>query len=150
MYGFKNGVLVSASAGGPAEKAGLKAGDIIATIDGRRSRMATTWSTIIATRKPGTTVRLGYLRSGKQDSTTVTIGDRTKVFAANGTAQNDENQGPGDQSGSEGKLGLSVTEIPASAANQTGLHGVLVESVKPGSFAEEIGVQQGGVIVERE
>ena len=44
VYGFKNGVLVNrVQPGGPADKAGLKPGDIIITIDGRPSRMATTW-----------------------------------------------------------------------------------------------------------
>ena len=40
----------------------------------------------IASRRPGSTARLGYLRDGKQDDTTVTIGDRDKVFANLGSA----------------------------------------------------------------
>ena len=146
VYGFKTGVLVSqVTPGAPADKGGIKAGDIIVSIDGRQIKNGDDLVNDIATRKPGTTVSLGYLRSGKQDSATVTIGDRTKVFANNGQAQNDENQGPGDQSGSEGKLGLSVNEVPAAAASK-GVHGVFIDSVKPGSFADEMGLPQGAVI----
>lgn len=148
VYGFKNGVLVSSvTPNGPSDKAGLKPGDIIVTIDGREIKNGDDLVNDIASRKPGTTARLGYLRNGKQDSATVTIGDRTKVFANAGQAENDQNQGPSDQGGSETKLGITVSDIPSAVASKTGMHGVVIDSVKPGSFADEIGVPQGQVIV---
>ena len=82
VYGFKNGVLVQeVQPGGPADKAGLKAGDIITTIDGRPIKDGDDLVNEIASRRPGSTIRLGYVRDGKQEDTTVTIGDRDKVFA---------------------------------------------------------------------
>jgi serine protease Do len=148
VYGFKSGVLVShVQPGGPGEKAGLKAGDIIVTIDGRQIKDGDDLVNDIAVRKPGSTAKLGYLRNGATETATVTIGDRTKVFANNLVAQNDDNQNPDQPSGSETKLGLAVDEIPASVAGKTGIHGVIVKEVKPGSFADEIGVAQGAVIV---
>ncbi len=82
VYGFKNGVLVQeVQPGGPADKAGLKPGDIITTIDGRPIKDGDDLVNEIASRRPGSTIRLGYLRDGKPQDTTVTIGDRDKVFA---------------------------------------------------------------------
>ncbi|HZB88186.1 MAG TPA: trypsin-like peptidase domain-containing protein, partial [Terracidiphilus sp.] len=83
VYGFKSGVLVQqVTPGQPADKAGLKAGDIITTIDGRAIKDGDDLVNEIANRRPNSTVRLGFLRDGKSSDTTVTIGDRDKVFAA--------------------------------------------------------------------
>jgi len=148
VYGFKSGVLIShVQPGGPGDKAGLKAGDIIVTIDGRQIKDGDDLVNDIAVRKPGSAAKLGYLRNGNTETATVTIGDRSKVFANSVVAENDDNQGPDQPSGSETKLGLAVDEIPASVAGKTGIHGVIVKEVKPGSFADEIGVAQGAVIV---
>jgi serine protease Do len=148
VYGFKSGVLVShVQPGGPGDKAGLKAGDIIVSIDGRSIKDGDDLVNDIAVRKPGSTAKLGFLRNGSTETATVTIGDRSKVFANNQVAQNDDNQGPEQPSGSETKLGLAVDEIPAAVAGKAGIHGVVVKDVKPGSFADEIGVAPGAVIV---
>jgi serine protease Do len=148
VYGFKSGVLISnVQPGGPGDKAGLKPGDIIISIDGRSIKDGDDLVSDIAVRKPGSTAKLGYLRNGKEDTATITIGDRSKVFAPSQTAENDENQSPDQTTGSEAKLGLSVDDVPAAAASKTGIRGVLVKAVKPGSFADEIGVSQGAVII---
>jgi len=148
VYGFKTGVLISSvQPAGPGDKAGLKAGDIIVSIDGRQIKDGDDLVNDIAVRKPGSTAKLGYLRSGKEASTTVTIGDRSKVFVATQAADNDNNPSPDQQPGSETKLGLTVEDVPAQVASKMGIHGVIIKSVKPGSFADEIGVQQGGVII---
>ena len=100
VYGFKNGVLVQlVQPGGPADKAGLKPGDIITSIDGRTVKDGDDLVNDIAGRRPGTTVHLGYLRDGKQDDATVTIGDRDKVFASM------NNPAGGSQSGERGRGG---------------------------------------------
>ncbi|HSY02479.1 MAG TPA: trypsin-like peptidase domain-containing protein [Acidobacteriaceae bacterium] len=151
VYGFKSGVIVSAvGAGLPAAKAGLKAGDIITTINGQPVKDGDDLVAQISEYKPGTNVDLGYLRSGQSMHATVTIDDREKVLAAMNNAANSENeQGSGQAPGniSPAKLGITVTDLPQGAP--AGLHGVLIQSVKPGSFADEIGVGdfQGGVIV---
>ncbi|MFZ0272463.1 MAG: trypsin-like peptidase domain-containing protein [Acidobacteriaceae bacterium] len=151
VYGFKSGVMISAiTPNQPAAKAGLKPGDIITTIDGKPVRDGDDLVATISVRKPGSTVDIGYLRNGQSLHTTVTIADRDKMMAAIDAAGNDEgdqgeNRTPG--SISPAKLGITVEDLPQGAP--AGLHGVLIESVKPGSFADEIGVGnfQGGVIV---
>jgi len=80
-YGFKNGVLVQlVQPNGPADKAGIKALDIITTVDGRSIKDGDDLVNEIASRRPGSTIRLGYMRDGKPMDTTVTIGDRDKCL----------------------------------------------------------------------
>ena len=147
VYGFKNGVLVqSIQPGGPAEKAGLKAGDIVTAIDGRAIKDGDDLVNEIASRRPGSTVRLGYLRDGKPADTTVTIGDREKVFADQGNAQLES--GPDDKGDAgEAKLGIVVREVSPSTAAKLHSPGVLIQSVRPGSFADLQGLAQGLVII---
>jgi serine protease Do len=147
VYGFKNGVLVqSISPGGPADKAGLKVGDVIVSIDGRQIKDGDDLVNDIANRRPGTGLRLGYLRDGKEMTASVTVGDRTKVFTANAQpAPGDDNSPNGPAGAGEGKIGVVVRDLPTALTNKN-ISGVLIQSVRPGSFAFEIQLPEGGVI----
>src|SRR6201997_2799220 len=149
VYGFKSGVLISSvQPGFAADKAGLKPGDIITTVDGRPIKDGDDLVTDISARKPGSTAKVGYIRNGQHLEATVTIGDRTKMIAAAGNTQDqDVNPSPESPDPSQSKLGLAVSDLPQNAP--AGLHGVVVQSVKPGSFADGINLSgaQGMVIV---
>jgi serine protease Do len=148
VYGFKSGVLVSAvTPHGPADQAGMKGGDIITTVDGKSIKDGDALVTEIAARKPGSSVHLGYLRNGQEANATLTIADRAKLYAAQPAAQNGENGPESAPNASQGKLGLTVEAVP-EALTSKGIHGVLVTQVKPGSFADEAGLQSGLVITE--
>ena len=142
MYGFKAGVIVnSVTPGGPSDKAGIKPRDIIVSIDGRAIKDGNDLVAEIASRHPGTTARIGYIRDGKQEEATVTIGDRDKVFAE--VAKNEEEQ-PADKGDSgEAKLGITVKELPAPLAAKLGTGAMVVQSVRPGSFADMQGLVPG-------
>ena len=147
VYGFKNGVLVQeVTANGPAEKAGIKAGDIVTAIDGRSIKDGDDLVNEIASRRPGSTIRLGYIRDGKQADTTVTIGDRDKVFADLAGNQVEKDQ---DEKGDVGETKLGVVVRDASPATAAKLHmpGVVVQSVRSGSFADLQGLEPGLVII---
>jgi serine protease Do len=147
VYGFKEGVLVQEiQPGGPAEKGGLKPGDIITHIDGRAVKDGDDLVNEIASRRPGSTVRLGYLRDGKQADTTVTIGDRDKVFADLGNQAAVENSEEKGDVGEE-KLGMVVREVTAQTAAKLHISGVVIQSVRNGSFADLQGLQPGLVII---
>lgn len=149
VYGFKSGVLINTVAPGqPADKAGLKPGDIIISIDGKNIKDGDELVAEIANRKIGSSVRIGYLRDGKEASTSVMIGDRAKVFAPGGTAENDSGAGPGDTDASQAKLGIAIADLSADLVTKTGLHGIQIKAVKPGSFADEIGLASGLIIVQ--
>ncbi len=146
MYGFKNGVMVSTvTPGKGAAKAGLLPNDIITTIDGRQVKDGDDMVADISARKVGSTVKLGYLRDGKPNTATVTIGNRADLTAA-ANSDDDSDSAQASDVGL-GKLGISVSAVPPAIATKAGVKGgVVVSAVKPGSFAEEINLQKGMII----
>jgi len=145
VYGFKNGVLVqTVTPGGPSDKAGLKPRDIIISIDGRPIKDGNDLVEEIANRRPGTTARIGYLRDGKQADTTVTIADRDKVTQEI-ASDNEEPQNDNHDSG-QNKLGIAVREMTPAMSQKLGTGGVVIQSVRPGSFADQQGLEPGLVI----
>ncbi len=146
VYGFKNGVLVQqVQPGGPADKGGIKPGDIITTIDGRAIKDGDDLVNDIASRRPGSSIRLGYLREGKQGDATVTVGDRDRVFA-DLTGQQPQNA-PDNSSEAGEKLGLVVRQVTDQTATRLHTSGVIIQSVRTGSFADLTGLEPGLVIV---
>jgi serine protease Do len=152
MYGFTNGVLVSqVTPSGGAAKAGLQPGDVIVSVDDQKIKDGDDLVSIISARKVGSSVKLGYMRNGKLQTANVVIGDRAKTYAdiAGGSGDNDENAGPQEADAGQTTLGITVESIPQPVQQRTGIHtGVVVTSVKPGSFAEEIGLGRGAIITE--
>jgi serine protease Do len=150
VYGFKNGIIVSTvTPNGGAAKAGIKAGDVIVSIDGRQIKDGDDLVNDISARKVGSTVKLGYLREGKQNTADVTIGDRAKTYAdLAGENDNDDNT-PQESDAGQTKLGITVSAIPPAVAQKSGMsRGVIVTAVRPGSFADEIGLNKGAIITE--
>ncbi len=156
VYGFaKGGVLISSvTPGQPAAKAGLQSQDVITSIDGRSIKDGDDLVSDISARRPGSTVRVGYLRGQKQENATITVADRRDTVKAVGGQNDQEQDNPPqeDQSANFGKLGITVQAVPANVLSQKGLQGgVLVTSVQPGSFADDLspfGLQKGDIIVE--
>jgi serine protease Do len=150
IYGFANGgVLVSTvTPNGPAAKGGVKAGDAIVAIDGKPVKDGDQLVADISARKVGSSVQLGLLRNGAKESVTVSIADRAKLFADVGNPA-DEEAAPAESDAGEGKLGIKVEALPSSLASKMGIKGgVIVTSVRPGSFADEINLSKGTIIVE--
>ena len=146
VYGFKSGVLVQQVVkGGPADKAGLKGGDIITTVDGRSIKDGDDLVNEITNRRPGSSIRLGYTRDGKSMDTTATIGDLDKVFSE---AQNEQaDAGPDDRGDAgEAKLGLVVRQESDSTAAKLHMPGVVIQSVRSGSFGDLQGLSPGLII----
>jgi serine protease Do len=147
VYGFKNGVLVQqVQPSGPADKAGLKPGDIITTIDGRQIKDGDDLVSEIAGRRPGSSIRLGFVRDGKPQDATVTIGDRDKVFADMGNAQRSEQPEEGANPG-ESKLGIVVRDLTPDMVTKLKHPGVIIQAVRTGSFGDLQGLEPGYVII---
>jgi serine protease Do len=146
VYGFKTGVLVQQVVhGGPSDKAGLKAGDIITSIDGRTVKDGDDLVNEITSRRPGSTIRLGYQHDGKPVDTTVTIGDLDNVFAEQANQQADAGPENGGDAG-ESKLGLVVRQESDSTAAKIKIPGMVIQSVRSGSFADLQGLEPGLII----
>src|SRR3984957_10378752 len=147
VYGFSSGVIVGVvTPNGGAAKAGIQAGDVIVSIDGRNIKDGDDLVNDISARHVGSTVKLGYLRDGKQNSANVVIGDRAKTYA-DIPGQPDDTSSPQETDAGEGKLGITVSAIPASLSAKVGIKGgVIVTNVRPGSFADEIGLSKGTIV----
>jgi serine protease Do len=150
IYGFKNGIIVSTiTPNGGASKAGIKPGDVIVSIDGRPIKDGDDLVNDISARKVGSSVKLGFLRDGKQDSANVTIGDRAKTYSDIAGNNDDDDNTPQESDAGQSKLGITVSTIPPAVAQKTGIsRGVIVTTVKPGTFADEIGLAKGAIITE--
>jgi serine protease Do len=148
VYGAGSGVTISSVvAGSPADQAGLKIGDTITSVDGKKVTKGDELVADIAGRKPGSKVTLTFMRNGKQQDTTVTIADRAKLFARElGDEEENEESAP-----KQSKFGVTVRKLTPELAERLDLpsgKGVIVQDVKPGSFAEDVGMGRGDVILE--
>lgn len=149
VYGVKNGVIIAeVTPSGPAEQAGLKVGDAITGVDGKTIKDGNELVSYISAQKPGTQHKLTYLRNGKEGTATVTIADRAKLFGAR-LGEDDSTQG--EEQPQESKMGLTVRSVSPDLADRLGIpagKGIIVQDVKPGSFAEDVGLSRGDVILE--
>ena len=149
VYGSGSGVTISSVvAGSPADQSGLKVGDTITTVDGHKVSKGSDLVDYIASRKPGTKIQLGFLRNGKAQDATVTTADRAKLFAARlGEDQGNEDENTPKQS----KFGITVRKLTPDMADRLDIpsgKGVIVQDVKPGSFAEDVNLARGDIILE--
>jgi serine protease Do len=149
VYGSGSGVPISSVvAGSPADQAGLKVGDTVTNVDGKRVTKGSELVSEIAARKPGSKVTLGFLRNGKPQEATVTIADRAKLFAARlGEDQDNEDENAPKPS----KFGVTVRKVTPEMADRLDIpagKGVIVQDVKPGSFAEDVNLARGDIVLE--
>jgi serine protease Do len=149
VYGAGSGITVAhVVPGSPADQAGLKTGDTITTVDGKKVTKGTELVAEIASRKPGSKVELGFLRNGKSQMASVTVADRAKLFAA----RLNEDDGDNDESTpKQSKFGITVRKLTPEMAERLDVpagKGVIVQDVKPGSFAEDINLSRGDVVLE--
>ncbi len=130
--------------GSPAARAGLKAGDVIRSLDGRTVASKDELTSAIASRDPGTVVKVGILRDGKSETFSVTLGSRpANLGLATGTAK--------VPSGSTLR-GLTVQNLTPPLREQLGLpadtSGVVIARIDPSSPAAQVGLRPGDVIQE--
>jgi serine protease Do len=139
------GAIVSqVSPDSPASKAGLKQGDVLRELDGKKIVNGSYLQVVVSQTAPGTVINLGILRDGKPETLKLTVGE----FKKSSDAAADDN---GDES-KRGKLGLTVTELTPDIRSQLRapdeITGVAVDSVRPGSPADDAGLTRGDVILE--
>jgi len=151
VYGADHGVFVTAvNADGPAEKAGMKPEDIITDINGRPIRKGQDLIDAVADAEVGATLKVGIIRDKKPMTLNVVVGDRTKVLSElYGGKKTEEKEGASE--GTNVRFGMSVQPLTAAERQRGNLKvtgGVLVASVEAGSFAEDLGLQKGDVILE--
>ena len=153
--GVDHGVIVSTvEPGGPAATGGLQPEDVITGIEGKTIKNGDDMVARVAETPVGTKVMLAVDRAGKKMNLPVTIGDRTKVFASRfGVAAPEagaESAQNGSVAPSEGRFGIRVralNEQEKTAVKNLGAAGVAVADVTADSFAEEVGMENGDIIL---
>ncbi len=129
----KGALVAEPQEGSPATLAGIKSGDAIINVDGKKVEDARDLSKIIASYSPGTTVKLGIVRGGKDQTVEVKLG---KLPTDQKMASADEPAKPA----SVADLGFALTSTPDSK-------GVVVSEVDPDGAAAEQGIQAGDIIL---
>jgi serine protease Do len=128
----------------PASKAGLKSGDVLRELDGKRIVNGGALQVAVSQVSPGNTIALGILRDGKPETLKVKVGEfhNDKEVA--------ENDDPSAHKG--GKLGLAVDDLTPEIREQLSVpeqvKGAAIQSVRPASPAEDAGLAPGDVILE--
>jgi len=152
-YGIKarEAIIVdSVLPGTPAAKAGLREHDIITEINGSKVTKGNQLQDVIVDSPVGSSVKLGFVRDGRPQTVSVTIGDRANVLSDDTTEYNALNRPRprGNQEApTQSRLGIQVQSITAQMSRQfSGLMGVEVTNVDANSVADEAGVESGMVI----
>jgi serine protease Do len=138
----KGALVAEVVSGGPAEKAGVKRGDVIIEFNGKEIGEMNELPRIVANTPVGKEVEVKVIRDGKEKTFKVTIGElkEEREYTLKPTTEEFEEE-----------LGITVEPITSEMARRFGLkepHGVVVSSVSPGSPADNAGMRRGDVIQE--
>lgn len=155
-FGADHGVVINnVEPGTPAQRAGLKMGDVILAINGQSINSGDELVQIVSGSKIGSKLKVEFLRNGKHLSTWVSVADRNSIVAREeaSIAPNSGNNNSAPQE-TGGAIGVKVQNLTSkqSGAVMNSLHlpkpqGVLVTQVVPEGFAAGLSVETGDVIL---
>ena len=131
-------LVANISKDGPAEKAGVKVGDVIVEFDGKEVKDSGDLPIIVARTPVDKKVRMKVLRERKEVTLTVAVGELKEEEVVAAVPE-------------KGELGMTVQRLTPQIAESLGLDkadGVVVTAVEPGSAADEAGIRRGDVIME--
>lgn len=127
---------------GPADRAGIKSGDVLLEMDGQPLRDWSQFRLRIASMEPGTEIEFLLFRDGNRERVRVTLAERPEEMAS---ATPEQSEGISEE------LGFSVMDLNDNIRSQLNLsrdvNGVVVDRVQPGSRAQRQGLQRGDVIL---
>ena len=121
---------------------------MIREINGRKLSDSLELSSVVAELTPGKSVSLKYLRDGKEQTASLTIDDRSKIFTKNEDGDPTEESEP-ERGGT--KLGMTVQGLTAQQARDFDMQpgeGVLVTNVQVGGVADDAGLRARDVILQ--
>ena len=148
QFGTEKGALLAeVTEGSPAEKAGLKAGDVIVKINATEIRDARHLLLTVSQIAPGTEVNIGYLRDGKPATATTTLARRDEAALARADGE------PEEKKKDDGILnGVGVGPITPELRSQLSIparvKGVIITAIDPDTPAAKQGLREGDVVEE--
>jgi serine protease Do len=135
------GALISqVEPGGPAERAGVRIGDVVVELDGKPINESSDLPHVVGLVRPGTEVELKLIREGKPKQVTVEVGklggdEAPELAGSAGTAG--------------GRIGLEAEDLSAQQRSRLRVSGgVVVREVVPGKAAARAGLRPGDVITQ--
>jgi serine protease Do len=138
----KGALIASIDKDTPAERAGLKAGDVIIEFDGKPITEGSELPRYVAATPIDKKVRIVIYRDGAKHDISLVVGK----------LKDKDGESAGLNGGKEGdKVGVVVEEIRKELAERLGIHdskGLVVSEVKSGSSAEEVGISAGSMVIE--
>jgi serine protease Do len=138
----KSGALISdVFKGDPADKAGLKAGDVVTDINGKKVKDTHDLLLMIASMRVGDRITVKVLRDGTEQAFQVAVEERTDSKEMARAQSRDEKQ----------DFGITVQDITPQVARYLGIaprSGVLVADVREASQADEVGLQPQDIILQ--
>ena len=145
MFKVAQGALINeVNAGSPAEKAGIKNGDVITKVDGTEIKDDRYLQLLISRLMPGTEVKITYLRDDKSTTTTAKLGTMTdKLLAGDDRAIG----GSGEGVLNDVSIGELTPEVRQQLRVPRRIDGVVVTGVEPGGTAARAGLREGDIII---
>jgi len=145
-------LIASVRKGSPAEKGGIKAGDVILKFDGKAVPNVRALPRIVARTAHGKTVKVELLRKGQPMSVDIVVGRLEENDGSKKPGKTDQGKSDKGDGGSKLILGMTVEEISESHRKQYKLgakvRGLVVQKIEKGSVAEQKDIKVGQVIVE--
>jgi len=147
-----NGALISdIEAGGPADKAGLKKGDVILKFNGKDITKMKDLPTLVAKTPVGSKATISIFRNGATKDVPISVGKMPEEGMISRESPSGGGGGGGTPTPEATGLGLSVEGITPTVAQYLGLkdtEGVIVSRVERGSLGEKAGIMKGDVVLE--
>jgi serine protease Do len=140
MADTKGAIVSDVDPGSPAEKAGLKPGDVVVGVDGLPVEDSNDLSRYIASKAPASVAKLRVMRDGGEKAVSVTLG----TFPEEGEQEKSSDEG-------RAQLGMTLRNLTPDLAERLEVprstKGAIVMDVEGGSAAEDAGLQRGDLIV---